>query len=51
MKNLAWIAFWLLTGCVLCGTMGCMNSQKIKLVTDITPDGKVTYHTEYVAEF
>jgi len=30
---------------------GCAHSQKIKVVTDIEPDGNVTYHTEYVAEF
>ena len=37
---------------VLCFVVGgCANSQKIKVVTDITPDGEVTYHTEYIAEF
>ena len=30
---------------------GCAHSQQIKVVTDIEPDGEITYHTEYVAEF
>ena len=30
---------------------GCAHSQKIKVITDIEPDGEITYHTEYVAEF
>lgn len=41
-----WIWIGLL---VLCA--GCAHSQKIKVVSDITSDGDVTYHTEYVAEF
>jgi len=47
-RKWCWILIALLLG-VICS--GCMNSQKVKLVTDITPDGEVTYHTEYVAEF
>jgi len=30
---------------------GCATSQRVKIVTDITPSGEVTYHTEYIAEF
>lgn len=43
---------WILVALAL-GTIlgGCANSQQIKVVTDITPNGEVTYHTEYVAEF
>ena len=41
---------WIVLLSVLC-LCGCATSQKIKVVTDITPSGEVTYHTEYVAEF
>ena len=40
---------WTTLVCLLLS--GCATSQQFKIVTDITPDGKVTYHTEFVAEF
>ncbi len=37
---------------ILCSCLvGCATSQKVKVVADITPEGEVTYHTEFVAEF
>jgi len=51
MKNLAWIAFWLLTGCVLCGTIGCKTDNSMKIVTDIDRQGEVSWHTEYKVEW
>ena len=43
-----WICICVLSFIVL---GGCAHSQQIKVVTDIAPDGDVTYHTEYIAEF
>lgn len=40
--------FWVVIVVLL---SGCATSQQLKVVTDITPDGEVTYHTEFVAEF
>ena len=47
-KKYLWIVLAFILGTVLAG---CAHNQQIKVVTDITPDGEVTYHTEYVAEF
>jgi hypothetical protein len=43
-----WILLSLIIGVCLAG---CQSSQSLKVVTDITPDGEVTYHTEYNVEF
>jgi len=48
MRKIVWILLFFVLGVIL---SGCAHSQKLKLVTDITPNGEVTYHTEYVAEF
>lgn len=42
-RRIVWLLVVLLSGCA--------TSQKIKIVSDITPSGEVTYHTEYIAEF
>jgi hypothetical protein len=42
---------WIWIGVVVCLLSGCAHSQKIKVVSDISSDGDVTYHTEYIAEF
>lgn len=41
---------WLIV-VALCVCVGCAHAQKVKIVADVTPEGEVTYHTEYVAEF
>ena len=46
-----WILLSFVVGCLIVSCMGCMDSQRIKIVTDIDPTGQVTYHTEYNAEF
>ena len=46
-----WILLLFLLGCLIVSCSGCMNSQKIKVITDISEQGEVSYHTEYVAEF
>ena len=40
---------WILLLCLLFS--GCSYNRQIKIVSDITPDGKVTYHAELTAEF
>ena len=42
-----WILFWFLTGCLLCGIMGCRTDNSMKIITDIDQRGDVTWHTEY----
>lgn len=41
----------LLTLGVLFGTMGCRTDNSMKIVTDITPRGEVTWHTEYEVQW
>jgi hypothetical protein len=43
-----WIVLAFVLGVVL---SGCSYNRQLKVVADITPDGEVTYHTEFVAEF
>ena len=44
-----WILF--LTFVLVCGTMGCRTDNSMKIVTDITPQGEVTWHTEYEVQW
>lgn len=46
-----WILLCFVLGCLLASCIGCRADNSMKVVTDITPQGDVSWHTEYKVEW